>query len=499
MSRLARGALGTLVIVYWLAAAAVAGLRDEVDVAIKRAPLAGATVAVSIRDAETGAALVSFKADELLIPASNMKLLTTGAALHILGADFKFKTRLLRDGDRLIIVGDGDPGFGDPDLLKLMQLRGQQGIDIETFIDLWVQAVVESGMSDVSEVVVDDRIFDRQFVHPAWPIDQLNRRYCAEVSGFIFHLNVLHFYPSPGAGERPELTLFRPYVDWLHPMNRATTRKSAHDRNDVWIARKHNTNELTFYGNVKHSYRAPVPVTTHDMPAFFAHLFADRLAKAGVKVERFRVAESLEPAPSGDLVGPVIGTPISTVITRCNRQSQNLYAESLIKRLAFSLTNDPGSWINGSAVVRNVVHERLNNPKLAAKIIVSDGSGLSRENRIAAETLTAWLNTFHHDERIGPMFIDSLAHAGQSGTLANRFSNADLYGATVHAKSGYIKYVSCLSGYITMPDGRRRSFSILANGLRKPGTVSKAKKMQERIVSLIAWDMSAVTSQLGSD
>jgi D-alanyl-D-alanine carboxypeptidase/D-alanyl-D-alanine-endopeptidase (penicillin-binding protein 4) len=434
-----------------VAATAAAGLPDEISVLIRRAELSDATVAVSVRDAGTGAALVSLNDDKMMIPASNMKLLTTGAALHVLGPEFDFRTRLWVDRDHLVIAGDGDPGFGDPELLELIEVGEHQGIDVATFVGLWVEAAAKAGLAEISEIVVDDRIFDREFVHPTWPEDQLNRRYCAEVAGFNFHGNVLHFYPRPGTGERPDLELFLPYVPWMLVNNRATTRDGVHDRNDVWIARKRGSNVLTFHGNVKYAYRTPVPVTIHDMPLFFARLLAERLREAGIKVARFRTADVSDPDPTGRIIGPVISTPISNAITRCNTDSQNLYAEALLKRIGHSLTNEPGSWVNGTAVVRHVVHERLGDPNLAVKLVIRDGSGLSRENRIAAATMTAWLSTFNRDERIGEMFIASLARAGRTGTLANRFENVDLHGTTVHAKSGYINHVSCLSGYVAAP------------------------------------------------
>jgi D-alanyl-D-alanine carboxypeptidase/D-alanyl-D-alanine-endopeptidase (penicillin-binding protein 4) len=482
-------------------AGATAGLPDEVTMLIRRADLSAADIAVSIRDAETGTALVSLNDGRPMIPASNMKLLTTGAALHVLGPEFDFRTRLYLDGDRLVVAGDGDPGFGDPDLLEQIELNGQTGIDAGTFVGLWVTAVTDEGLSAISEVVVDDRVFDREFVHPTWPADQLNRRYCAEVAGFNFHGNVLHFYPRPGTGPRPDLELFRPYVPWLLINNRATTRSGVHDRDDVWIARKRDSNALTFHGNVKSPYRTEVPVTVHDMPSFFARLLAERLREAGVEVAAYRAAEPADPEPDGRVIGPVISTPISNAVTRCNTDSQNLYAEALIKRIGHAITNEPGSWINGPAVVRHVVHERLDDPNLSVTLVIRDGSGLSRENRIAAATMTAWLATFHHDERIGDMFIASLARAGATGTLERRFDGVDLYGTTVQAKSGYINYVSCLSGYVTAPDGHRRCFSILVNGLHEPGSVQRAKKLQEQILSAVAWDMTATVTMetMGSE
>jgi D-alanyl-D-alanine carboxypeptidase/D-alanyl-D-alanine-endopeptidase (penicillin-binding protein 4) len=474
-----------------------AALDDEIEILIRRAELSDAAIAVSVRDAESGAVLAAINDQELMIPASNMKLLVTGSALHVLGAEFDFRTRLLLDDHRLVVVGDGDPGFGDPELLELIEIDGEQGIHVAAFIDLWVQAVVDAGLTEVSEIVVDDRIFDRQRVHPTWPADQLNRRYCAEVSGFSFHGNVLHFYPRPGTGHRPDLELFQPYVPWLNITNRATTRRGVHDRNDVWIARKRDSNDLTFYGNVKYPYGTAVPVTVHDPPLFFARVLAGRLAEAGVDSGGYGVSSREDPESTGRTIGPVISTPISTAITRCNTDSQNLYAESLLKRIGHALTSEPGSWANGAAVVRHVVHERLSNPNLAIRLVIRDGSGLSRDNRIAAATMTAWLNTFHRNRLIGDVFIASLARAGETGTLANRFEGVDLHGTLVHAKSGYIRSVSCLSGYVTAPDGRRRTFSILVNGLHEPGSIGRAKKMQERILSAIAWHLTAAVSAMG--
>lgn len=493
--------IAALFIACAFASTALGGIREDVERLVRSAPLKNATVGVSIRDTVTNAALVSINADTLMTPASNMKVLTSGAALHVLGPNYEFTTRMLRDGERLIIVGDGDPALGDPELLKHTMVNGRAGIDIETLIQQWIKPVVDAGITKVSEVVVDDRIFDRQFTHPTWPADQLNNAYCAQVSGLNFHTNVLYFFPRPRPGQSPEIGNSVPGASWLKITNLATSKSGPKNDTNVWISRKTGSNDLTFRGNVKVPIKVGVPVTVDNIPELFAHMIADRLRHAGVNVGGHRVADKDDPINKGEQVGPAITTPISTVITRCNRDSENLYAESLLKRLGHAMTGEPGSWTNGSAIVRHVMHERLNDPMLAQQVIIADGSGLSSSDRIAPATMTAWLNSLANDEKISPVFLDSLATAGVSGTLEKRMASTKKYGAVVQAKTGYINQVSCLSGYVTMPNGRRRSFCVMVNGLKEP--VSQAKALQDQIVAAIAEDMTqaqaAVPVQLGSD
>jgi len=481
---------------------AIADLVDDVQRAIPESGMRGAGIAISIRDSETSRELFARNARTPMMPASNMKLLTTGTALHVLGGDFEFRTGIVQDGDRLIVVGDGDPGFGDPTLLSLIQVGERQGLEIEEFLALWVDAIVARGISVIDELVVDDRVFDREFVHDTWPRDQLNRRYCAEVSGFMFHLNLLSFYPEPVRGRRPIVSNFEPYAPWLDlSRNRATCKSGPQDGNTFAIARPYETNDLTFFGNVKTGYSSPVQVTMHDMPEFFARLLADRLKKAGVVVRRAGAIDPEAPETSGERVAPVVRTPITTAVTRCNRDSQNLYAEALLKRAGHAVTSgvQPGSWRNGGAAVRLVAVDRLEDDSLANDIVVADGSGLSRDNRVTASLLTSWLDSFHRDPELGEVFIESLAVAGVNGTLRKRFKTQEFAGVTVQAKSGFINGVSCLSGFVTAPDGRRRSFSVLVNDFGS-GSVRDAKALQEAIVAAIAEDLlesPAVTVEVG--
>lgn len=478
-----------------------ADLREEVSQLLSASNLKRSNIAISISDCDSQTTIVSINASQQMIPASNMKLLTSGTALHYLGPRFEFSTRMVRQDDKLIVIGDGDPAFGDPELLAIMNVGDREGLDVDTFLDYWVKPVVASGVKSLKEVIVDDRIFDREFVHPTWPVDQLNRTYCAQISGLMFHANVLHYYPRPDSSGRPVLSIFEPHMSWMDITNRGTCKTGAHDSNTAWISRKANSNDLTFYGNVRSAYRMPysVPVTVHDMPTQFAHLLAERLTKAGVKVDSYRTATEADPKFDGKTVGPIITTPIATIVQRCNRDSANFYAECMIKRVGHAMTRQPGSWLNGAAIVRHAVHERLEGSAVINGLVVTDGSGMSREDKVTAELLTAWLNSFHNDARLSQVFLDSLATPGDEGTLEKRFRSADLHGASVAAKSGYINEVSCLSGFVTAANGKRYSFSVLGNNLKNPGDIATAKRLQERIVAAIAKEISQVRVSIGSD
>ena len=481
-------------VLLFAAATAAADLQRDVRRAVTASDLQDATIAISVSNPADDKTLVSINDTQPMIPASNLKILTSGAALHVLGDSFNFQTRLLWDDatKRLTVIGDGDPGFGDPELLALLQIGEKTGVKLEAFLDLWVQPLIDEGIEHVDSIVVDDRIFDREFVHDSWPQNQLNRWYCAEVSGLNFHLNILHFFPRPIRNGSPDITNFEPYAPWID-LTRNSAKSRPQQGNTFSINRPLLSNDLTFYGNVRSVMQKPVEITVHDMPTFFARILKDRLEHAGVAVDDARAATSDDPEPIGRVIAPIVRTPISTAITRCNRDSYNLYADALLKRAGTALASrtQPGSFSNGAAAVQIVASERLTDRSLTRPMVIADGSGMSRENRVTATLLTSWLNSFARDETLGPVFMESLAVGGQSGTLRKRFKEAEFARVIVRAKSGYINGVSCLSGYVLVPvDGGQpmvRTFSVLVNDL--PGSTYAAKRLQERVVQLVADSM----------
>lgn len=459
-------------------------LEARVANALSDAKLGDASVGVSVVDLATGNELVSIglggDGGRAYIPASNMKLLTSGAALSVLGSDYEFRTNIVRDGDRLIVRASGDPALGDPELLAKMQ------ISVRDMIDRLVGAMKESGVEGVREVVVDDRVFDREYVHRDWPPEQLYRAYCAEVSGLNFHGNVLNVFvrPGPVVGGDP-IVRTEPAAPWIVLEGRAKTVNQGSTELGLDRLKEPYTFRLT--GNVRTPLDFPAQVTVHEPALVFGRLLADGVASAGMSRTPgvSPIARMVEPS---ELIGadlPVVAavrTPISLVLSRCNHDSDNLYAESLLKAAGHSATGQPGSWSNGTAVVRMQVKDRIG-AELASSLVSADGSGLGRGNRVTPRMLTRWLESMAKDARVSSVFVESLPRIGE-GTLEKRFKSRKPSNE-VRGKSGYIRQVRTLSGYVTDPaTGRRAAFSVLVNQIPNGADV-RAKDFHEKVVLLI--------------
>lgn len=472
--------------------AATSAIADPLDSRLNgligAARLGNSRIGVCIIDADSERRLASTNLDSAFMPASNMKLLTSGSALSILGPDFKFRTELVYqpEAHRLIIRGSGDPALADPELLKEMKFS------VDDLLKAWVDAANKASGGTINELIIDDRIFDREFVHATWPPSQLNRWYCAEVAGLNFHTNVLNVFARPTKAGQPPIIGLEPNAPWIQLQNRART--VAKGEQTAWVARQPESNDMVLNGDVRYA-NDPVRVALHNNPGFVAQLLATRLRTAGVKVGMVRVVEPDERLADGDSIYSVV-TSLETTLERCNQDSHNLYAECMIKRMGHEITGAPGSWRNGATVVRMAINQRLGEGE-GRDVIVADGSGMSRENRVSPSLLARWLISFHKDSRLGPAFIESLPLGGLEGTLDSRFRDRKPKNE-VRAKSGYITGVSALSGYVThVASGRRVAFSIIINDKPNNVATSALKQFEERVVLMIDdWLTNSVASEM---
>lgn len=479
------------VTIFALAAAASVALGGPLDGRVKaligRTDLGAATVAVHAIDIDSGAVLIDHNAESASIPASNMKLLTAGAALKVLGPGFVFRTEIRVDESvsppRLIIVGSGDPALGDPVLLE----REDVGLSLDRLLDQVASTLKSQGIERVSEIIVDDRVFDRDYIHPSWPADQLNRWYCAELGGVNFFRNVVTVFTEPTSENGSPRTTLVPDSPWIELSNRARTDLTG--ANTAWVSRPNPGDAMTLLGRVR--TRTEIQVAIHNPPMYAGRVLANELGKRGIAMpDRWAFDHVRMAAETDDFTDAkpvvVITTPLADVLQRVNTDSHNLYAECLLKRMGHEVTGEPGSWSNGAAVVRMVLADALGHQQTDSTA-VADGSGMSRENRVRPSTLTAWMRWLSRDQPRWDAFVASMAVPGE-GTLRSRFGSSEL-NTVLSAKSGYLSGVYALSGVLTDPNtGRRVAFSILLNEVPSGAQARNAKPLHEQIVrELDAW------------
>ncbi|HEY1629204.1 MAG TPA: D-alanyl-D-alanine carboxypeptidase/D-alanyl-D-alanine-endopeptidase [Tepidisphaeraceae bacterium] len=470
--------LRLFVIVLMLAPIARADLASDVHAVLGDKLLNKGDVGVEIirlgASLDDAKAIYESKATTPRIPASNLKVVTTSTALEKLGTDFQFKTIFASRGNDIALIGDGDPSLGDAEMLR------KSGWDVDTVFKNWAQMLQKRGITQVHDVFVDDSIFDQNFTHPDWPVDQLHKNYCAQVGGVNLNTNCLDFYLRT--------TGFGNVVQYItDPPTRFASIKNScvmGQKNAVWLSRQPDTNDIVLRGETNTSNDEPISVTINDPPMFAATVLCETLAANGVKVtgkvERDRtIRNSLEKSDGTWSALAVHTTPLSTIITRANKDSMNLYAESLCKRIGAAATGQSGSWENGTAATAAFL-ESLGVAK--DEFTLDDGCGLSKKNAISPNAMAKVLE---HDfyGRQHDIFMSSLAIAGVDGTFETRFRDSDLRGR-VFGKSGYVVGVSSLSGYLKTKDGQWYVFSILMNGLPS-GTNNSAKILQEKIVKAI--------------
>ncbi|MEM9790456.1 MAG: D-alanyl-D-alanine carboxypeptidase/D-alanyl-D-alanine-endopeptidase [Planctomycetota bacterium] len=472
-------------------------LNPSAERAIQSADLRDTVAAVLVRDLDRDDTLIDLDSRSLLIPASNAKIATALAALDILGPDFLFRTRLgvsPPDPEQpdappdLVITGDGDPGFGDPELLA------QHGLQLEDLLDQWIDAVRKTNQTRFGRLILDDTVFDQARTHPDWEADDLLRPYGAQVAGLNFYANIIDILPVPNRqfGATPTVSVF-PASSLIDTANRARTGSSDH----FLVHRELGTNHLRFSGTVKSRPRTPMRLTVHDPALHFAHLLADRLKAEGIDVGRVARRTIDEPAPpSIDL--HVVQTGLPLVLQQVNQDSNNLAAAAVFKRMGHAFTGSPGSWDNGAAAVRHALGARLGPAFANAR--VTDGSGLARSNLLSPRLLVDLLDIAHQDPALAEPFRASLAYAGANangtyladGTLApgRRFDELPR-GTWVLAKSGYLSGVSSLAGYLvkTDPQGmaepRVVAFAMIFNGFKPPVYNTRLKALHEEILMLV--------------
>jgi D-alanyl-D-alanine carboxypeptidase/D-alanyl-D-alanine-endopeptidase (penicillin-binding protein 4) len=429
--------------------AATRQLERDIDARLATAPLEHGTWGVVIRSLSSGETLYARNGRKLLMPASNMKTVTLAAAAQRLGWDFSFETRLEAagrvdgarfDGD-LVVVGHGDPTLDDWD-----------GAATRLFGE-WAAGLKAHGIEVISgRIVGDDNAMEDAHLGSGWAWDDLDRSYAASVGALQFNENTARLTVAPGAAEsQPATASLSPEGSGLVLRNLVTT-VAAGEPPSVRSRRLAGTPVLELAGSVPLAGPAVVRnVSVYNPTIYFAHALRAALIANGIDVQGPAV-DIDEAAHVSRTADPVLlsfhrSPPLSVFATTMMKDSQNLYAETLLQA------------VGGPGEVRLVL-ERWGIP--IDDFLIADGSGLSRYNLVTAEGLVVILTRIARDDRLRDPFQATLPIAGRDGTLAQRMKGTAAEG-NARAKTGSFSNARALSGYVRTADGETLVFAILSN------------------------------------
>jgi D-alanyl-D-alanine carboxypeptidase/D-alanyl-D-alanine-endopeptidase (penicillin-binding protein 4) len=388
-----------------LVGVASADLGEHVDGIISRPSQRKVQFSIHIVKADSGKTVYSHNACEALVPASNMKITTTAAALKYLGPNFEYKTRAGLCGDTLVIIGSGDPLLGD----KVTDAKyGRK--DSWVFEDI-TSALKQNGITTVKDIVVDNSIFDGQRVHPNWPKEQLNRWYACEVSGLNYNGNCVDVATKNLGGK--VIVSIEPKTDFVRIINKV--RPISKGTGAVGAYRSLEPNVIILKGKCRNK-QGPFSVAIERPAAFFGYLLAENLRKAGIKTKGQLIEKAVE------------------------------------KNCRLRVLRERGGMIISEYLASLGVGQ--------SEFHIDDASGLSRQNKLSANAVTTVLSAVYKSED-WELYKDSLSVGGVDGTIRKYFKE-EKYKGRVFGKTGYISSVKSLSGICTAAGGDY-IFSVLTN------------------------------------
>lgn len=453
--------------------------RQVAALVAKDMPKSAAT-AVVIWQVGQDAPLYTLNADRPMTPASNMKLLTTAAAMHTLGVDYSFTTSAYRAGDGLIVVGGGDPSLGDSTLF------GEGHRERFEPFDTWADYLADKAVTSLSHVTVDMSFFDDQYRHPNWPYDQSHKWYAAPVAALNFNDNCLDVTFSPAAGGSHPVAL-QVFPDI--PQVKVQWKLNGSAKASPWVTREITTWNMVVGGGTHLKRPIDTYVSVPDPAELVGQVLVQRLQEHGISTSGDTVyvhaPGSIDNMYEDAELIATHHTRLPDVVWRANTHSQNLFAECLMKTIgrqyesAAGARRPQGSWPAGCMAVREFL-ETIG--AYDSQCRIDDGCGLSRDNKVTVDQLAAILE-WAWRQPYRQTWVDSLAPAGGDGTLRRRLRE-NAYRGVFRGKTGYINGVRALSGYCMGGEGEPVIVAMLSNDIPS-GSQWKVRDAHDDIVRLV--------------
>ncbi len=394
-----------------------------------------------------------------LVPASVMKIVTTSAALEILGPDFVFHTQLGITGNvnvetgllagNLILKGGSDPAFYSEYFHE--HYRG-------TF-EAWAEALSKAGVKSIQgDFIVDLSQMNGSSIPGSWLWEDIGNYYGAGVSALSYSDNYYNIHFSSPSESEKSVTIIKtdPKIDSLKLINKVISSEVNRDLAFIYGAP----------GSFSQLVEGTIPKGRSDFIVKAAMPDPAKIAaKEFIKILKYNKIELsgkvlFENTPTNEaftLIADKMSPLLRDLIVPLNKESINLFAEHLLREI--------GRARNGFSSLDKSI-DALNKFWIEKGIFLNgfyptDGSGLSRSNGICSRTLAEVLRYMYLSENRDD-FFNSLPVAGQRGTLQSAFKGSKLEN-NLRAKTGSMKRVRSMTGIFTSPKGEKVIFAVIIN------------------------------------
>jgi len=431
----------------------VAGERLPPNVAavLERRDLPASSLSLYVERLSTGERVLEWNARTPRNPASVMKLVTTLAALDMLGTTYTWKTEVYLRGEVEEETLDGDlllKGYGDPFLVA------------ERFWQI-VRAIRRAGIRHITgDLLLDDSWFDVSNYDPGAFDNEPLRAYNVAPNALMVNFKALRYLFEPDlAASRVSVSLYPEELENLQVVNRLSLddRRCAGYQRGITITANQTVDEVIFSGafpSACGTYSLYRSALGHNEFAYgmFRTMWRELGGRldGGWKNVVFEGGD--EPLMSFDSL------PLSDVIAQINKHSNNVMARQLLLTLAAEKYGPPGTVENG----RRAIDEWIDERELGIdSLVIDNGAGLSRDARISARDVGRLLR-YAFESPFMPEYLASLSVAGRDGTLARRMAGVAFTGRA-HMKTGSLDDVSAIAGYLQARSGERYVVVALQN------------------------------------
>lgn len=432
----------------------------EIIQTVENSQAADAFWSVIVRDS-SGTILEGYNFDKFVRPASNIKLISSAMILNELGSDFQYSTKVYGTGSQvedkwmgdIIVRGSGDPSisgtFYDDDRFYIF--------------DKFYNALDSLGIKHVKgSLIGNDSYFDQKTYPEGWSWDDLSFYYGVEINALSFNENAvdLNVYARNGIGEKPDIEWFPFDTDYVEFVNEQVITPS-YSEYDESYQRILGTNTILLRSSLPQGYVEKESLSILDAPRFFIDTFKKYLEHGGITFEESMMIES-DTRNWKDKRYTVLArhksVPLRQLLKEMNKESNNFYAEMLLKTAAAKHYNTSGSTELGISLIEEFVERMGVNQN---NVEISDASGLASSTLLKMEDLSNILVKMQSNPQFN-IYKESLSVAGKDGTLEHRFRNTPIEGKFL-GKSGYLSGVRALSGYLEAQSGQQLIVSIATN------------------------------------